>query len=457
MRISFEPFAAHVPSTGCPTDAESSSRRRVICPSGYRLRGSVASSSASSSAKPVGERDRALVRVQARGDGELRGDVRRDVAQPGAGRGGRTSRLRSVTSRVHRCGVADQPLAPRDRGRLGSQIAPPIAASSRRPIARSRSRPRAGRRRTGPSPRSAGRGWTRRRSRRTAPPTTGRGTPRRSCGRSRGTRRDRRARAAGARARGRRRPRAACARSRTSTTRACPSASSTISRLPARAATRHPTPRRPSRRRPASVVMRNVRASRIVLGLRDQVQRCERRIDGGVRHDRELARSREPVDPDDAGDLSLGLGDVGVARPHDPIDRRDRRRPERQAPRPPGRRPTSRRSSRRPSGRVQHRRRDRAVGLRRRAEHDPLDARDHRRDDRHADRRGVDGPASRHVATDAGERSDDLAESHPVALVPPLRGKLTAMEVVQAQDQRVEGRAEFLRRLGRGAGRTPRR
>ena len=34
VRISFEPFAAHVPSTGWPTDAESSSRRRVIWPSG---------------------------------------------------------------------------------------------------------------------------------------------------------------------------------------------------------------------------------------------------------------------------------------------------------------------------------------------------------------------------------------------------------------------------------------
>ena len=56
--------------------------------------------------------------------------------------------------------------------------APP---SSPRPTGPSRSRPRGGRRRTGPSPRSAGRGSTRRRSRRTAPPTTGRGRRRRRC------------------------------------------------------------------------------------------------------------------------------------------------------------------------------------------------------------------------------------------------------------------------------------
>ncbi len=80
----------------------------------------------------------------------------------------------------------------------------------------------------------------------------------------------------------------------------------------------------------ASAVIEERPRLRIVLGLRDQVERGEPRVDGGVGHDREFARPGQPVDPHDAGDLPLGLGDVRVARSHDPIDRRDGRRPERQ-------------------------------------------------------------------------------------------------------------------------------
>ena len=82
---------------------------------------------------------------------------------------------------------------------------------------------------------------------------------------------------------------------------------------------------------PASVVMRNVRASGSCSAWRDQIQCRKRRIDRGVGDDRQLARSRQPVDPHRAGDLPLGLGDEGVAGSHDPVDRWHGRRPEGQA------------------------------------------------------------------------------------------------------------------------------
>ena len=115
VRISFEPFAAHVPSTGCPTDADSSSRRRVICPSGYRLRGSDAISSASSSANPRGAgRD-----IRWCSDERLPGAAGRRMARGRATRGGGWGPdVTASTSRIHRCGVPDQSFAPRDRRRL---------------------------------------------------------------------------------------------------------------------------------------------------------------------------------------------------------------------------------------------------------------------------------------------------------------------------------------------------
>ena len=79
-----DPFAAQMPSAGGPRLAESSSRKRVICASGYRCSGRSRTASASSSKNPSGKRVRALVRVQARRDVELRRDVGLDVSQAGA-------------------------------------------------------------------------------------------------------------------------------------------------------------------------------------------------------------------------------------------------------------------------------------------------------------------------------------------------------------------------------------
>ena len=89
VRTSFEPFAAHVPSTRVAVvrgellaEPASSARRGSGSAAGRGPR------SASSSENPSGQRVRALVRVQARGDVELRRDVRLDVAEARAGLGG---------------------------------------------------------------------------------------------------------------------------------------------------------------------------------------------------------------------------------------------------------------------------------------------------------------------------------------------------------------------------------
>ena len=51
-----------------------------------------------------------------------------------------------------------------------------------------------------------------------------------------------------------------------------------------------------------------------VLGLGDQVGGDELGRGGVVGDDDDLGRPRERLDPDDARDLALGLGDVDVAR-----------------------------------------------------------------------------------------------------------------------------------------------
>ena len=61
-----------------------------------------------------------------------------------------------------------------------------------------------------------------------------------------------------------------------------------------------------------------------MLGLREQVGRDPRRIVGAVRHHENLGRSRDGIDPHPAEHFALGGGDIGVARPDDLVDRRNR-------------------------------------------------------------------------------------------------------------------------------------
>ena len=66
-----------------------------------------------------------------------------------------------------------------------------------------------------------------------------------------------------------------------------------------------------------------------VLSLAQQVHSDHERIRMLVRHDEDLGRPREEVDPDLAKELLLGLGDEGVARPGDEVTHVDRLGPER--------------------------------------------------------------------------------------------------------------------------------
>ena len=61
----------------------------------------------------------------------------------------------------------------------------------------------------------------------------------------------------------------------------------------------------------------------VVLGLRQQIDGDAARIVGGVGQHDDLGRAGDRVDADAAEHLPLGLGDIGVARPDDAIDRRD--------------------------------------------------------------------------------------------------------------------------------------
>ena len=80
------------------------------------------------------------------------------------------------------------------------------------------------------------------------------------------------------------------------------------------------------------------RAAGTVLGLREQVGRDPRGVDGVVGDDRDLRRAGEPSIADDGRDLALGLGDVRVARADDHVDRGDASRCRTRARRSPARR-----------------------------------------------------------------------------------------------------------------------
>ena len=66
-----------------------------------------------------------------------------------------------------------------------------------------------------------------------------------------------------------------------------------------------------------------------MLGLAQQIDRADLGIDGLVGDHQGLGRAGEEIDADAAEQLPLGLGDVGVARPHQHGDRRDARGAER--------------------------------------------------------------------------------------------------------------------------------
>ena len=178
---------------------------------------------------------------------------------------------------------------------------------------------------------------------------------------------------------------------------------------------------RARRASPTVVVPRDRRvasAARTVLGLGEQVDRDEHRIDGVVGDDHDLRRPGVAVDRRRRpGDLALRLGDVRVARA-----RRSRRPRESSRCRRPARRSPARRrrgTPRRPPasrGRREDRVGHRAVGSGRHAQHDLRNTGDPRRERGHQHRRRERRPAARHVAAGAVDRdSRSRGRRRPIA------------------------------------------
>ena len=176
--------------------------------------------------------------------------------------------------------------------------------------------------RSAPSRRWAARGCCRRRSRRRPWPRTAPRRRRRRCG----SRHQRRARprdaARGARARRRCTERRPPRRSGQATmaTLSCDDAELAGERLDGAHDAARPACRRCRRGTPSRPAPCSACASRSAAS-----QRGSRRLVGD---DEDLAGAGQAVDADLAHHLTLGLGDVGVARPHDDVAARDRGRAE---------------------------------------------------------------------------------------------------------------------------------
>ena len=61
-----------------------------------------------------------------------------------------------------------------------------------------------------------------------------------------------------------------------------------------------------------------------MLGLAEQIGGAHLAVDGVVGDDQRLGRPGKKIDADAAEQLPLGLGHIGVARPDQHVDRRDR-------------------------------------------------------------------------------------------------------------------------------------
>ena len=145
---------------------------------------------------------------------------------------------------------------------------------------------------------------------------------------------------------------------------------------------------------------RHDEAARAVLGLREHVERGQLHLArAGVRaeHDHEVARPREPVDPDRRRQLALGLLHVQVARADDHVDAAAPSRCRTPARRSPARRRSGTRAPPRTAGSAEDRRVDLPVRARRRAHDDVQHARRARRHDAHHDRARIRRAPARHI------------------------------------------------------------
>ena len=137
----------------------------------------------------------------------------------------------------------------------------------------------------------------------------------------------------------------------------------------------------------------------VMLGLREQIGRDPVRIIVAVRHHQDFRRPRDHVDANRAEDAALRRGDIGITRPGDLVDRRDRGRAI--SKRGDGLRATDAidHGYARDVGRGQHQRVERAV-RRRHHHHNPRDARNPRRHRVHQHRGWIRRSAAGHIDSD---------------------------------------------------------
>ena len=330
-RISFEPFAAHVPSSGVADRARRGLAQLVrLCvrvavererraPRGEivaRSRAGAGTGTRSCSGGP-----------STSSCGDTYGATSR---RPG--RGWRRSWLARRSPRAIRRPRAwpTSPSRPRDRGDLGRERRAAAWRPSRRPTSPSRSRRRGARSRSAPSPRWGGRGSRRRRSRRTGPADTGRRRSRRRSATA--AQRTRRAsstiscRCSGARSST---ASAACSRSRDQD-RARVLQRGLDDLAPRRAGDL--VPRAPARRFDRRIVECDERGCGVgvVLGLRDRGPRATQRGSASALATRTSSVGpASPSTPTTPLQLALRFGDVRVPRPDDLVDGRHRVRSER--------------------------------------------------------------------------------------------------------------------------------
>ena len=149
-----------------------------------------------------------------------------------------------------------------------------------------------------------------------------------------------------------------------------------------------------------------------MLGLRQEIGGDPGGIVVPVGEDEDLGRAGDHVDADPAEDAPLGRGDVGIARSHDLVDRRNRRGAvgkggDRLRAADPIDLGDPEHLGGGKNERVEN-------PVRRRHRHDqPLDPGDLGRDRVHQHRGGVGRRAARHIKPDRFDRPPTLAEPHP--------------------------------------------
>ena len=196
----------------------------------------------------------------------------------------------------------------------------------------------------------------------------------------------------------------------------------------------------------------HARRERVVLGLADQVGGDVHRVGGAVGEDGDLGRAGLGVDADQPAQQALRRGQVDVARPGDHVDRLEHGAVGVRAA--VGEQCHGLRAADRPHlGDAQQRGRgqDRRVrpaaeaGLRRRADHERLDARGLRRHDVHHHARRVDREPARRVQPDPAHRHPALGDR---AAGHDLGGDVVAPLVVVHRTRPLDGLLESRPHIG---------